>query len=152
MHLVSIPRDGDVKLPGIALPDVLTGVIASTVQLYSRRGYVEPWVGYLAIDGDCCVGTCGFTSPPLANVVEIAYFTFPELENRGIATRMAASLLSLARQHDPSVKIIAHTLMEENASNHILKKLGFVFAGKIDHPEDGMIWKWEYKPQINPID
>lgn len=119
-------------------------MIAATVQLYARRGYVEPWVGYLAIEGDNCVGGCGFTSPPAGDIVEIAYFTYADFERRGMATRMAQRLISIAKECDPSVGIIAHTLTEENASNHILKKLGFAFAGTVDHPEDGKIWKWSY--------
>src|SRR5258706_16333203 len=134
MHLVSIPRDGNVSLSGITLPDIAASVVASTVQLYARRGYVEPWVGYLAIEGGKCVGGYGFTSPPAEAVVEIAYFTFPDFERRGIATRMVQRLISIAQECDPSVRIIAHTLTEENASNHILKKLGFAFTGTVDHP------------------
>ncbi len=150
MHLVPIPRDGNVTVSGITLPAIATSVIGATVQLYARCGYVEPWVGYLAAEEENCVGACGFTSPPAGGVVEIAYFTFPDFERRGIATRMAQRLISIARECDPSVKIIAHTLTEENASNHILKKLGFAFAGTIDHPEDGKIWEWSYESKVNP--
>jgi RimJ/RimL family protein N-acetyltransferase len=150
MHLVSIPRDGNVRLSGVTLPEVAMTVITPTVQLYERRGYVEPWVGYLAIEGGHCVGTCGFTSPPVGDVAEIAYFTFPAFERRGFATRMAQRLISIAQQSDPSVKIIAHTLTEENASTHVLRKAGFVFTGAVDHPEDGNIWEWSYEPKPNP--
>jgi len=150
MHLISIPREGKVSLSGITLPEVATSVIASTVQLYARRGYVEPWVGYLAIEGDACVGTCGFASPPVGQVAEIAYFTFPDFERRGIATGMAQSLVSIAQECDPTVKIIAHTLTQENASTRVLKKLGFVFTGAVDHPEDGTIWEWSYEQKFNP--
>ena len=150
MQLISIPRDGTLKLSGVILPEVAMPVIGGTVQLYERRGYVEPWVGYLAIEGGKCVGTCGFTSPPVKDVAGIAYFTFPEFERRGIATRMVQRLISIAMECDPSVRIIAHTLTEENASNHILKKLGFLFAGTVDHPEDGQIWEWRYESKFNP--
>jgi RimJ/RimL family protein N-acetyltransferase len=149
MQLIPIPRDGNVRLPGVTLPELAMSVIAPTVQSYPRRGYVEPWVGYLAIEGGNCVGGCGFTSPPAEDVVEIAYFTFPDFERRGMATRMAQRLISIAQECDPSVRIIAHTLTEENASNHILKKLGFAFTGTVDHPEDGKIWEWSYDPKFN---
>ena len=148
MQLISIPRDGGVRLSGMTLPEVAMSVIAPTVQMYERRGYVEPWVGYLAIEGGNCVGTCGFTSPPVKGVAEIAYFTLPDFEKRGIATRMAQRLVSIAQECDSSVRIVAHTLTEENASNHILKKLGFAFTGTIDHPEDGKIWEWSYEPKF----
>ena len=131
----------------MALPQVALPVIAGTVQIYERRGYAEPWIGYLAAEGDAWVGCCGFTAPPADGIVEIAYFTFPGFEGRGIATGMARRLIAIAREGDPSVSIIAHTLTEENASNRILKKLGFVFAGAVNHPEDGNIWEWRYEPQ-----
>jgi len=154
MHLVSIPRDGNVSLSDITLPEVATSVVVATVQMYARRGHAEPWVGYLAIEGGKCVGSCGFTSPPAEDAAEIAYFTFPDFERCGNATRMAQRLISIAQECDPSVRIIAHTLTEENASNHILKKLGFAFAGTVDHPEDGKIWEWNYEPQflrVSPV-
>ena len=88
MHLIPIPRDGNVSLSDITLPAAAASVIASTVQLYARCGYVEPWVGYLAIEESNCVGCSGFTSPPVGGVAEIAYFTFPDFERRGSATRM----------------------------------------------------------------
>jgi len=150
MHLIPISRDGSVRSSGVTLPEVAVSVIAPTVQVYERRGYVEPWIGYLAIEGDRCVGACGFTSPPVEKVVEIAYFTFPDFENRGIATRMAQRLVAIAQECDSSVRIVAHTLTEENASNHILKKLGFAFTGTVDHPEDGKIWKWSYEQKLDP--
>ena len=150
MRLVPIPRDGKVSLSGIKLTEAVRAVIASTVKLYARRGYLEPWVGYLAVVGSECVGCCGFTSPAVGGVAEIAYFTCPDFERRGIATRMAQGLISIARECDSSVRIIAHTLTGENASNHILKKLGFAFAGAVDHPEDGKIWEWSYEPKSKP--
>ena len=101
MHLLPIPRDGRVQPSGVTLPEVAMSAILSTAQMYERRGYVEPWVGYLAIEGRKCVGICGFTSPPVGELAEIAYFTFPEFEKRGVATRMAQRLISIAQECDP---------------------------------------------------
>lgn len=42
------------------------------------------------------VGTCGFKSSPDQGRVEIAYFTFPDFEGRGLATAMAGELLAIA--------------------------------------------------------
>ena len=144
MQFVPIQRDGGVHLGGVALAESLKPVIAQTVQMYNRNGYVEPWLGYLAIEGGDCVGTCAFTAPPAGGGVEIAYFTFPAFEKRGIATRMAGRLVEIARESNRSVRIIAHTLTEENASTRILRKLGFVLNGTITHPEDGCVWLWSH--------
>lgn len=143
MNLLPIPRDGEVG-SHITLSDTTRAVISNTVKVYEQRGYVEPWIGYLAVEEGVCVGCGGFTAPPVDGVVEIAYFTFPGFEGRGIATGMVRRLVALAGEKDSAVSVVAHTLAEENASNHILKKVGFVFAGTVNHPEDGDIWKWRY--------
>jgi hypothetical protein len=72
---------------GVDPPPAELGVITATRKLYEARGYVSPWVCYLAVAGPKCVGTCGFTSPPREGEVEIAYFTFPEEEGRLRAVR-----------------------------------------------------------------
>ncbi len=146
MNLVAIPRSGEI-ISNVPLTEAPRSIISQTVQMYGRRGYVEPWIGDLAAEGHSWVGCCGFTAPPAGRVVEIAYQTFSGFEGRGIATAMARHLVAIARQSDPSVSIIAHTLTEENSSNRTLKKLGFVFAGTVNDPEDGNIWEWRYEPQ-----
>jgi RimJ/RimL family protein N-acetyltransferase len=119
-------------------------VIRATVDLYARRGHQPPWVGYLAVEDGRFVGTCGFTGPPNQAEVEIAYFTFPSHEGRGVAVRMGRELLSLTRRTATMAGIgyIAHTLPQEGASANILRKLGFTCRGEIVHPEDGVVWKW----------
>lgn len=37
----------------------------------------------------------------------------------------------------------AHTLAQENASNALLRRLGFRFAGEVSDPEEGIVWRWE---------
>ena len=106
-----------------------------------------PWVGYLALDAPtrCVVGTCGFKGEPDADGgVEIAYFTFPGEEGRGVATVMAKALAGVASA-EPSVGVVrAHTLPERNASCRVLEKTGFRFVGDTIDPEDGPVWRWEY--------
>ena len=106
-------------------------------------GYERPWLGYFVLDDLTCIGTCGFKGPPADNRVEIAYFTFPEYERRGYATRMARELVELARNANSSVVIAAQTLPQENASTTILKNIGFKLIGTVDHPEDGEVWEWQ---------
>lgn len=71
------------------------------------------------------------------------YFTFPDHEGRGVATRMARELLRIARAAQAGhTAAIARTLPQENASTSILRKLGFQLEGELLHPEDGLVWKW----------
>ena len=128
---------------GVDAPAEELGVIEATRNLYSSRGFLVPWVCYLAVLDSKCVGTCGFTGPPKDGQVEIAYFTFPENEGRGVATRMAKRLVEIAlNSRMEGVQIIAHTLPTRSASTCILEKVGFVCDGELEHEEDGKVWKW----------
>lgn len=116
--------------------------VAATLDLYQRRGFVLPWVCYLAEQEGRIVGTCGFAGPPVKGEAEIAYFTFPGNEGQGIARRMAVALMREARGATDTGVFIAHTLPQDGPSTSILKRLGFECLGVIQHPEDGAVWKW----------
>ena len=143
MELVAITESGELAKPVPSTPPVAAEIVGATTQLYRAVGYEPPWIGYLAIENGTCVGTCGFKSPPQNNRVEIAYFTFPGHESRGVATRMASELIRLALDKMPAVTVAAQTLPEENASTSVLKKLRFRLVGTIEHPEDGLVWEWQ---------
>jgi len=121
--------------------DFLKDLCASTIAMYLDGAPMPPWAGYLAEEQGVLIGTCAFKAPPESGEVEIAYFTFPEHEGRGVATLMAQSLIDLAEKHGV-VKIKAQTLPERNASTRILEKLGFELSGPIIHPTDGEVWEW----------
>jgi ribosomal-protein-alanine N-acetyltransferase len=115
-----------------------------SVMFYSRVGYVVPWIGYyVSLDGQW-VGNGGFKGRPLNGRVEIAYGTFPSFQHRGIGALICKELVSMAREADPTVKIMARTLMEESYSTKILKRNGFVFREVVVDVDDGDVWEWEY--------
>lgn len=143
MQLIAITESGELAKPILSTPQVAEEIVEATIQLYRAVGYEPPWIGYLAIENGTCVGTCGFKSPPQNNRVEIAYFTLPEHESRGIATRMASELIRLALDNTPGVTVAAQTLPEQNASTSVLKKLRFRLVGTVQHPEDGLVWEWQ---------
>lgn len=117
-------------------------VCEATLTMYKTAGFQPPWVCYWVYEENGCVGTCGFKYPPEQNKVEIAYFTFPEYEGKGYATLMAAELVTLARRQEPRVRVTARTLPQRNASVRVLEKNGFVLAGEVDDPQDGVVWEW----------
>jgi GrpB-like predicted nucleotidyltransferase (UPF0157 family)/GNAT superfamily N-acetyltransferase len=132
-----------------AEPDLLRAVGRQTVALLERTGAAIPWSGYLAVDRSkkIIIGTCAFTAPPDSEgVVEIAYFTFPQFEGQGYASAMAAGLLERAERAVEVRRVRAHTLPENNASTHILEKLGFERVGEVIDPEDGPVWRWDREP------
>ena len=146
MNSISLYEIGEnvLTLPiGVNPPADALGVIEATRNLYASRGFSVPWVCYLAVLGSKCVGTCGFTGPPKDGQVEIAYFTFPENEGRGVASKMANLLVGIAMNtRIEGLQIIAHTLPTKSASTCILEKVGFVCDGDIEHEDDGKVWKW----------
>lgn len=86
-------------------------------------------------------GICGFKhAPDSSGLVEIAYYTFPALEGRGIASAMVAALLRIA--DGAAGGVIAHTLPERNASCAVLVRNGFTLEGEVVDPEDGPVWRW----------
>lgn len=137
-----IQRGGVVEVGTDALPAEAAGVLEGTAALYDLVGFSTPWICYIAILENQAVGTCGFKSAPDAGRAEIAYFTFPAFEGRGIATQMASRLLALAAETDRSVIIAAQTLRGRNASHRVLEKLGFTCTGTVEHPEDGTVLEW----------
>ncbi len=145
MELIAVTENGELAKLVSSTPQIAAEILGATTQLYRAVGYEPPWIGYLAIENDTCVGTCGFKSPPENNRVEIAYFTFPEHESRGVATRMAAELIHLALGKMPAVTVSAQTLPEENASTSVLKKLRFRLVDSVEHPEDGLVWEWHLR-------
>jgi ribosomal-protein-alanine N-acetyltransferase len=144
-ELVAITENGELAKAVTCASPWAAKVVAATVRLYRAVGYEPPWLGYLAFESGTCVGSCGFKSPPQNNRVEIAYFTFPEHESRGIATQMASELVRLAMDQMPAVTVAAQTLPEESASTSILKKLRFLLIGSVEHPEDGLVWEWQVR-------
>jgi len=129
--------------------DTLRTLGAGTAAFIARIGEDSRWGSFLAVDvgNRTLVGTCAYKGPPGPDgAVEIAYFTFPEYEGQGYATRMAALLTERAALSPAAVTVRAHTLPERNASARILEKLGFALLGEVVDPEDGQVWRWERAP------
>jgi RimJ/RimL family protein N-acetyltransferase len=123
---------------------LISTVAQQTREMRGTAPAQPPWCGYLALLADgLIVGTCAYKAPPTtAGEVEIAYFTFPPYENRGIASAMAAELVRLAWEAPQVRRVTAHTLPEQNASTRILQRLHFRCLRTIQDPEDGPIWRW----------
>jgi len=79
------------------LPRLIRENCRATAELYRKTGFAPPWIGYLALFNGAVVGCGGFVGPPKHGRVEIAYFTLPEYEGKGMASRTADKLVSLAR-------------------------------------------------------
>ena len=143
LTLVEIDRFGIPAEPLGLLPEIARRVCQSTSSLYSAVGtFIPPWTGYIVLFEGNIIGTCAFKTPPCDGKVEIAYFTFPGFEGRGLATAMARELIAIARKAQSGIVITAQTLPEPNSSNCILKKLGFKLVGTAMDQEAGEVWEW----------
>jgi RimJ/RimL family protein N-acetyltransferase len=150
VKLIEMTPEGTIASPIGQVPDIAREVMKSSAAMYHIAGYQPPWIGYLALDGASYVGACAFKTPPVDGRVEIAYFTFPGNEGRGVATSMARALIILAKRASPMIRIYAQTLPQYSASTRVLQKLGFEQTAEVDHPEDGKVWEWELIEKAQP--
>ena len=121
-------------------------VLSVYPDFYKRAGYNKPWIGYFAtFDGNEIVGCGGYKGKPRDGKIEIAYGTFKNYEGKGIGTEICRQLVLLSLKTDPSLKITARTLTENNASTTILKRNGFKYVGIVNDEEDGDVWEWEFQ-------
>jgi [ribosomal protein S5]-alanine N-acetyltransferase len=151
LRLTPIAADADPEQLANALAPGFGGdaapareLLAQTLDLLTRDPRPAPWGCYLAEADGATIGTCAFkAAPDPAGAVELAYMTFPAFERRGHAVAMVSALTAIAEEG--GALPIAHTLPEENASSRALRRNGFVFAGPVVDPEDGIVWRWEKK-------
>jgi len=130
----------------VNLPDALAAACTQSAELYRRIKYELPWVSYIAMAGERCVGGGAFVGAPKEGIVEIAYFTLDGFQGHGYATQTARELIAIARQAVPTITIRAFTLPETNPSTKILVRLGFTMIG-FAHDEDvGEVWEWRCSP------
>lgn len=148
LRLVPIAPDADPARLAAELAPAFGGdegpareLLSQTVTLLTSDPRPDPWGSYLAQAGGQAIGLCAFKSAPKTGEVELAYMTFPAFEGRGHAGEMVAALAGIADQ--AGVMPIAHTLPKENASNKALRRNGFIFAGEVEDPGDGLVWRWE---------
>ena len=140
--LVRCDADGRPLQAIAGLSAELEANCVATAELYRRVGFVEPWVGYVAVVDGAGVGGGAFVGPPSDNCVEIAYFTLKDHEGRGYALQTAAGLVEIAKKAAPQLQLKAFTLMEQNASTRILQRLGFEVIGTSQDPDAGEVWEW----------
>ena len=118
----------------------------SAARLSSGEASAHWWAPFLFLHNPdrAVVGLGGFVGgPDAAGAVEVGYTIAPSYRGRGLATEAARALVAHAFTFAEVREVCAHTLPEANASTRVLKKNGFVFAGEMDHPEEGRLWRWE---------
>jgi RimJ/RimL family protein N-acetyltransferase len=120
----------------------LKELVDNTMEYYNKIGFIMPWVSYLVKDNNNYIGICSFKGNPTNNIVEIAYCTHPNYENRGYATKMCKKLVEIAHNENKKIKLTARTLPELTASTKVLEKNGFINNGIISDTDDGSVYEW----------
>jgi [ribosomal protein S5]-alanine N-acetyltransferase len=127
--------------PELSDPDV-TGIFASEMAKLSAQAHIPPWCGYIGRFDGTPMGFGGFKgTPDSLGEVEIGYLTFPQYEGQGVASAIAAEMITIAKREHAAV-VSAHTLAEENASTGVLRRNGFVRNGESHDPDEGIVWRW----------
>jgi ribosomal-protein-alanine N-acetyltransferase len=115
------------------------------IEFYKRVGFNPPWICYYAEENGELVGSAAFKGRPVNRTVEISYGTMEGHRQKGIGRKICHQLVELSLATDPSIRITARTLPEQNFSTKILEKNNFILVGIVNDPEDGDVWEWEYK-------
>ena len=113
-------------------------------EYYAKIGFNLPWIGYFIVSNAVVVGVCGYKGSPTNNKVEIAYYTFEQYQNNGIANLACKKLIDIAQDYDVAIQIIANTAPEQNYSTKVLQKNNFAFVREYIDAVDGKIWEWEF--------
>ncbi len=71
------------------------------------------------------IGNGGFKGTPQSGTVETGYSIVPEFQRQGYASEAVEALIGWAFSHPNVQRVIAETLPELNASQALLRKLGF---------------------------
>lgn len=74
--------------------------------------------------------------------VELGYSLAPSYRRRGLATEAARGMLAYAFSHPHVKRVEARTLPAQNASTHVLEKIGMSFIETLHDPDDGYVWSW----------
>ncbi len=103
-----------------------------------------PWsASWLIIANDLAVGTIGFKGEPRDGELVVGYGVVPSWQRRGVATSALAQLLDLVREY--RMAITAETAVENVASQHVVKNLGFTKVDRREN-EDGEVIVWRREP------
>lgn len=76
----------------------------------------------------------------IKDVYDLGYRFLPEFWGKGYATESANASLEYGFKEMNLDKICAHAHSENLASNHTLRKLGFVEKGSFEEPDGTCIW------------
>ncbi len=101
--------------------------IAAYLQAHPHAVGWAMWYFIHDVDGArLAIGNGGFKGEPAEGMVEVGYSVVPAFQRRGYAAEAVSALMDWAFGHASVDRVIAETLPELEASQALLRKLGFV--------------------------
>jgi [ribosomal protein S5]-alanine N-acetyltransferase len=101
------------------------------INLQKERGY-SPYAVILKKNSEL-IGVCGFNPPYDQKYMELMYHFANKYWGKGYATEAAKACIGYAKENLKSEKIVAFIEPNNEASEKVLKKLGFVYKGRKWH-------------------
>jgi ribosomal-protein-alanine N-acetyltransferase len=109
-----------------------------------------PWLlrAIVLADGDRpAIGHINFHGPPdERGVPEVGYSLLPAYRGRGYAIEAVRSLFDWARREHGVTRFRASVAPDNERSQNLIGKLGFVRVGEQWDEEDGLEWVYETQP------
>jgi RimJ/RimL family protein N-acetyltransferase len=136
--------DGDDAFAAALGRPVVDGWATFTERL--RTAPAGRWGTRFFLSGGEVVGWGGFKGPPREGAVEIGYEIAASRQGRGLATAAARAMVAEAFADPRVARVLANTLPERNASNHILEKIGFRFEGEA-LVRGTQVWRYAASPR-----
>ncbi|MCE7058456.1 GNAT family N-acetyltransferase [Dyadobacter sp. CY343] len=137
------------RVMGVNVPKKWTEFRDTFTPSYHRWKAHPPlrnWWVYLIIykPDNQLIGSCGYKGEPdSTGMVEIGYEIMPSHRGKGLGTETAQGLVDHAFGQSGVLKVVAHTLSEENTSARLLEKIGFAQTEDVSDPDEGLLWRWE---------
>ncbi|WP_375194114.1 GNAT family N-acetyltransferase [Marinobacter sp.] len=78
------------------------------------------------------IGMCGLIKRPELDTPDLGFAFLREHCGNGYATEASEGVLNYEVESRALLRIMAITLPENNASNHVLRKCGFTFIGHVE--------------------
>jgi RimJ/RimL family protein N-acetyltransferase len=108
-------------------------ILAAQTANWSRDGF--GWWWWRERDSGRMVGEAGLQHSTIAAepVVEIGWTLLPEAWGRGFATEAATAVLEFAFERVKLQEVVAVTMVENDRSLAVMRRLGMEPAGRVDH-------------------
>lgn len=114
-----------------------------SAELYLRtriiRAYEDLGFGMLLVSSlhrKEALGMCGLVKREGLDFPDLGFAFLPEHSGKGYALESAKAVLDFAKAKLPDQKLLAITLAENQGSIRLLEKLGMVYKGRVNLPDD----------------